>query len=115
MTISVWLDERSGDEDARVQTVEADLAIIGGGIIGAAVAYYAHRLGIKNIVLLEAGKIAGGASGRNGGFVLRGIHTYYDACVSQYGREAAAHVYKFGEENQRLIRAFIEAQGRHRL
>ncbi|MBU6452436.1 MAG: FAD-binding oxidoreductase [Cyanobacteria bacterium REEB67] len=108
MTISVWLDERSGDENARVQTVEADLAIIGGGIIGAAAAYYANRLGIKNIVLLEAGKIAAGASGRNGGFVLRGIHTYYDACVSQYGREAAAHVYKFGEENQRLIRAFIE-------
>ena len=107
MTISVWLDDRSADGDARVQNVEADLAIIGGGITGAAIAYFASRLGLKKIVIVEAGQIAGGASGRNGGFVLRGIHTYYDACVKQYGREVAADVYKFGEENQNLIRQFV--------
>jgi glycine/D-amino acid oxidase-like deaminating enzyme len=107
MTISVWLDERSDLGGARAQTIEADLAIVGGGIVGAAMAYFAYRRGIKNIVVLEAGQAAGGASGRNGGFILRGIHTYYDGCVKQYGREVAAFVYKFGESNQKLIRDFV--------
>ncbi len=108
MTISVWLDQRSSPGGAKAETVEADLAIIGGGIVGAATAYYASlRLGTKNIVVLEAGQIAGGASGRNGGFVLRGIRTYYDSCIKHYGRDIAAFVYKFGESNQRLIRDFV--------
>jgi len=111
MTISVWLDERAHENSAKTQNVEADLAIIGGGITGAAAAYFAAQQGLKKIVVLEAGQLAGGASGRNGGFVLRGIHTYYDSCVSQYGREVASFVYKFGECNQQLIRDFIQQEG----
>ena len=107
MTISIWLDKRSQADGAKSQTLSAELAIIGGGIIGAAAAYYAFRRGIKNIVVLEAGQVSSGASGRNGGFVLRGIHTYYDSCVSQYGQEVAAYVYKFGADNQKLIKAFM--------
>ena len=108
MTISVWFDQSLQDGHSRATTVEADLAIIGGGIVGAAVAYYAARRGIKNIVLIEAGKIACGASGRNGGFILRGIHTYYESCVKQYGHDVASFVYKFGESNQQLIKDFIQ-------
>jgi glycerol-3-phosphate dehydrogenase len=61
MTISVWLDERPRADGARVQTIEADLAIIGGGIVRAATAYFAAHRAIKNIVVLEVGQTAGGA------------------------------------------------------
>lgn len=43
-----------------------DVAIIGGGIVGCASAFYLSRLGAK-VVLLEQGQLNRGASGRNAG------------------------------------------------
>jgi sarcosine oxidase subunit beta len=48
---------------------EAELLIIGGGIMGLAVAYNAARLGQKGIVVVERNYLCSGASGRNGGGV----------------------------------------------
>ncbi|WP_431090192.1 NAD(P)/FAD-dependent oxidoreductase [Paenibacillus sp. 8b26] len=47
----------------------ADLAVVGGGIIGAAIAYYAAKSGLK-VVLAERGEIAGGTSSRCDGNIL---------------------------------------------
>lgn len=46
----------------------AEVAIIGGGIVGCAAAYYLSQRGVK-VVLLEKSVIGGEASGRNGGGV----------------------------------------------
>lgn len=109
MTLSIWLDKRSQAQGARV--IEADLAIIGGGVVGAACAHFAaQRNNSKQklkIVLLDAASPAHGASGRSAGFVLRGIHTYYEACVKKYGRKEAHLIYSLGEENQALMREFM--------
>jgi sarcosine oxidase, subunit beta len=48
---------------------ETELAVIGGGIMGLAVAYQMARLGHPDAVVLEAHHLAWGASGRNGGGV----------------------------------------------
>ncbi len=66
-----WLD-RPGRPAARrrlVEDIQADLVVVGGGFTGlwAAVQAAEERPG-RRIVLLEAGRIADGASGRNGGF-----------------------------------------------
>jgi sarcosine oxidase subunit beta len=45
----------------------ADCVIIGGGVIGTAVAYYVAREGLTNTVLLESSHLASGGSGRCGG------------------------------------------------
>ncbi|WP_263559942.1 NAD(P)/FAD-dependent oxidoreductase [Paenibacillus polymyxa] len=47
----------------------ADLVIVGGGIIGTAIAYYAAKSGMK-VVLAERGEIAGGTSSRCDGNIL---------------------------------------------
>jgi glycine/D-amino acid oxidase-like deaminating enzyme len=47
---------------------EADVVVVGGGIVGCAAAYYVARRGVQ-VVLLEKGEIAGEQSGRNWGFV----------------------------------------------
>jgi sarcosine oxidase subunit beta len=46
---------------------DAELVIVGGGIMGLSTAYHAARMGQKGIVVLERGYLCGGASGRNGG------------------------------------------------
>jgi glycine/D-amino acid oxidase-like deaminating enzyme len=43
-----------------------DLLVVGGGIIGAAIAWFAADSGLK-VQLIESGKLAGGASGANAG------------------------------------------------
>ncbi len=45
----------------------ADLVIVGGGIMGLAIAYNVALRGLTRVVVLEASYLASGASGRNGG------------------------------------------------
>src|ERR1700730_2376607 len=72
-----------------------EVAIIGGGFTGVSAAYHLARRGIRPIVL-EAGRLGDGASGRTGGIVLegtaRGIMEGGDRCVptlAEVVREAA--------------------------
>jgi len=46
-----------------------EIAIIGGGVMGLGIAYQLAKRGIKDVVVLERGYLAQGASGRNGGGV----------------------------------------------
>lgn len=109
MTLSIWLDVN--DPPVREKTRhQVDVAIVGGGLIGAGCAHYLAKRKVKSVIL-EAGTPASGASGRNGGFVLRGIQSYYNIAVKRYGRDNAKFVYAFTEENQRLIKEFLERVG----
>jgi sarcosine oxidase subunit beta len=46
---------------------KTEIAIVGGGVVGLAIAYYLARRGLEDVVVLERGYLAEGASGRNGG------------------------------------------------
>ena len=45
-------------------THRSDVVIIGGGVMGASTAYYLALAGITDVVLLEAGEVASGSSGK---------------------------------------------------
>ncbi|HEX9399211.1 MAG TPA: FAD-dependent oxidoreductase [Anaeromyxobacter sp.] len=47
----------------------ADVVIVGGGIMGLALAYELGRRGVRDVLVLERGPLNAGASGRNGGGV----------------------------------------------
>jgi sarcosine oxidase, subunit beta len=47
----------------------AEIVIVGGGVIGLAIAYYLAKRGLTDVVVVERGYLAEGASGRNGGGV----------------------------------------------
>ncbi|KAJ3039590.1 hypothetical protein HDV00_012047 [Rhizophlyctis rosea] len=47
------------------------VVILGGGVIGAATAYHLHKLGMRNIIIVEKTAIACAASGKAGGFLAR--------------------------------------------
>lgn len=57
-----------GDMAERRLPAEADVVIIGAGIVGTAAAYYLAKSG-KSVVLCEKGRVAGEQSSRNWGFV----------------------------------------------
>jgi sarcosine oxidase subunit beta len=49
--------------------MRAEVVVVGGGIMGLAIAYHLARLGTKDVVVLEKSYLCSGASGRNGGGV----------------------------------------------
>ncbi len=48
---------------------EADVVVVGAGIMGLAIAYHLGRAGVERVVVVDRGYLCGGASGRNGGGV----------------------------------------------
>lgn len=58
---------------SRSGPAETETLIIGGGLAGLSVAASLAERGDKSFILLEAGRIAYNASGRNGGQVLPGF------------------------------------------
>jgi glycine/D-amino acid oxidase-like deaminating enzyme len=72
---SLWLHEALGrdehDQPALAGTAGADVCIIGGGYVGLWTAHWIKRWDPAcDVVVLEQDICGGGASGRNGGFVL---------------------------------------------
>src|SRR5438309_1788947 len=56
--------------------------------------------------LLEADRLAAGASGRSAGFLLAGIAANYEAAIETYGRSLAAEIWAFtSESRERLLEA----------
>lgn len=81
-----------------------DVAVVGGGVMGAATAFWLRRLDpALRVVLVEAETLAHGASGRNAGFLLLGTHTDYASAVRAYGRDAARRLWRFTADNARLV------------
>ena len=70
MDTPFWLDEPTSPVEADSQG-PVDVAIIGAGIAGCACALELARGGLR-VRVHDARGIAEGASGRNGGFALRG-------------------------------------------
>jgi glycine/D-amino acid oxidase-like deaminating enzyme len=82
---AVWLEGAADDTPAPPLEVDldVDVAIIGGGFTGVTTAYHlSQRFPERRIALLEAKRIANGASGRNGGMMLNGISFTEDPDVA---------------------------------
>src|SRR5919197_5080842 len=98
-----WLDaERPALPHVRLPG-PADVAVVGGGLTGCACALALAEGGLR-VVLHEARELAGGASGRNGGFALRGGAMPYDRAREWLGPEPARSFWQWTErELDRLI------------
>jgi len=92
-----WLEDApQARADRRVEG-PVDVAVVGGGVTGCACARVLAAAGLK-VRLHEARQIAGGASGRNGGFALRGGAAPYDVSIESIGRERSAAYWRRTEE-----------------
>jgi gamma-glutamylputrescine oxidase len=75
-----------------------DVAIVGGGVTGCACARVLALAG-KRVRVFDAREIAGGASGRNGGFALRGAAPAYDVARRLLGAEPARALWELTERH----------------
>ncbi|MGI9333044.1 MAG: NAD(P)/FAD-dependent oxidoreductase, partial [Gammaproteobacteria bacterium] len=90
-----------------VDTVEADVCVVGGGFTGVSAALHLAERGY-DVVLLEAARIGWGASGRNGGQIGSGLRADVRELESRLGRETARTFWQMAEEAKRLIVSRIE-------
>ncbi|MFL9925408.1 FAD-binding oxidoreductase [Herbaspirillum lusitanum] len=92
---SYWLDTAPRFSGGAAGTVngEADVVVVGGGFTGLSAAL-ALRKQHRSVVLLEAGRIAGEASGRNGGQVNAGLAHDFSELSGKIGKARATELYR---------------------
>jgi gamma-glutamylputrescine oxidase len=111
-TMSLWLDEPTEPLPRVVHEGPADVAVVGGGITGCACALSLAEAG-KRVRLFDAREIAGGASGRNGGFALRGGAAAYPVLVESIGADATASIWRWTEMELAALGALAGDAFRH--
>ncbi len=105
---SYWLDTAPPFQAAAQGAVppRADVVVVGGGFTGLSAALALAERG-ATVVLLEAGRIVGEASGRNGGHCNTGLAHDYAALASRLGEERARAYYDAYNEAVRTVEAVV--------
>lgn len=89
---SPWIHQlnRTRPVEPLKRDIETDVVIVGGGIAGIATAFFTLRDTDKSVVLLEAGKVAHGATGHNAGQVVSYFERPFHEIVKEFGLPLAA-------------------------
>jgi gamma-glutamylputrescine oxidase len=96
VTTPYWLEEPLEEWPGRRLDGPVDVAVVGGGVTGCACARLLAEAGLK-VRLHDERPVGWGASGRNGGFALRGGAAAYDVSAEAIGRERAARYWRSTE------------------
>jgi len=92
-----WLDDAPPAPPGPQHGGRVDVAIVGAGITGCSCALTLASAGLR-VRVHDQRRIAEGASGRNGGFALRGGAARYDVARDSYGDGAAAGLWRWTED-----------------
>lgn len=89
---SPWLDKlkRTQPIDTVKKDHNTDVIIIGGGIAGVSTAYFALTKTNQKVALIEATRIAHGATGHNAGQIATYFERPFSELVEEFGLEKAA-------------------------
>jgi glycine/D-amino acid oxidase-like deaminating enzyme/nitrite reductase/ring-hydroxylating ferredoxin subunit len=90
--------------------VEADVAVVGAGIVGLAAAHVVARAGMS-VTLLEARRVGHGATGRSTAKVTSQHGARYRSLVADIGEEGARHFARANEEALAWIAATVGDAG----
>ncbi|MFI7588839.1 NAD(P)/FAD-dependent oxidoreductase [Spongisporangium articulatum] len=111
--VPLWLDSaaRPAPRPGLRGLLDADLVVVGGGFTGLWTALQAvEREPGRSVVLLEAGRLADAATGRNGGFCEASL-THGETNGRDRWPDEFDTLTRLGEENLRGIAATIEKYG----
>jgi gamma-glutamylputrescine oxidase len=90
---------------------EADLVIVGAGIVGVSTAWWAARAG-RRVIVIEAQRVAAGATGRSTGFLITGALRPFTTLARRVGEERALRLWELSHENLSLLRREVLNAGR---
>lgn len=113
-----WTRDPPHPHLARQQSSElpstVDVAIIGSGITGAAVAWSLvqnARAGFGSVAVLEARDLCGGATSRNGGHIKASPWEVYPRLAQRFGHERAAALTRFQRRHLDVLVDLCSARG----
>lgn len=109
--ISPWI-EHVPDEwryDALNEDTEADVVVVGAGIVGITTAYLLAKAG-KRVVLVDRNHVAMGDSGYTTAFLTRDPDTLMSDVAERYGRAFAIDVMHAAESAQQLLYRIIREE-----
>jgi gamma-glutamylputrescine oxidase len=106
---SYYVATRSYHKDypSLTESIDTQVCVIGGGLSGVNTALELAERGF-NVVLLEAFKIGWGASGRNGGQLIRGIGHGTDQFTNAIGQEGVKALDLMGLEAVDIVRERVK-------
>ncbi len=84
------------------ENLEADVCIIGGGFSGISSALELVERGYK-VIVLESHKIGWGASGRNGGQIIRGIGHDLEVFRTKIGQQGINAITQLGHQANKIV------------
>lgn len=90
--------------------LSVDVCVIGGGFTGVNTAIELAQRGLS-VVLIEARRIGWGASGRNGGQLIRGIGHEVEGFAKYVGQEGVRYLQRAGIDSVDLVRQRITDHG----
>ncbi len=110
--IDTWYSRSLPEQSVHVMAEDgsADVCVIGAGLAGLTTALELARAG-KTVIVLEAERIAWGASGRNGGFVSPGYAQGYQAIEARVGAEEARILHGLSIEGMQHVASNIQDLG----
>ncbi len=73
----------------------ADVVIVGGGIIGASIAYHLTKKGVRDILVLERDRLGSGSTGKNAGGIRLQFSSEINVKLSQ---RSLPHIERFADE-----------------
>lgn len=108
-TAETWYETTSVARPERARLnfdLDVDVCVIGAGLAGLTVAREVAERG-WSVAVLEAGRVAGAASGRNTGFVLPGFGADIDDIVERVGLDHAKRLWILSEQGAAYVRRTI--------
>jgi len=73
----------------------ADVVIVGGGIVGASIAYHLTRKGMRDVIVVERDRLGAGSTGKNAGGIRLQFSSEINVRLSQH---ALPRIERFAEE-----------------
>ncbi len=104
MSVSIW------QADGTQATHDVDVLVVGAGLVGCSAAYFAAQAG-HDVVITEMRDIAMGASGRNAGFMISGLDTYYHKAIEEYGADIAREMWQLSGETIDFWKMIVKQSG----
>lgn len=93
---SPWIQQlkRTRPLDKVTTNTDGDIVIVGGGIAGVSTAYFILKNTNRKVLLVEAGKIAHGATGHNAGQIVSYFEKQLAGIAEEFGMDLAVEAQK---------------------